>query len=139
MTARALFVPERRLAVALAIAAVLWIVPGIGSLLGATALGAIALGVVIDLFRLPSRHSFRIAREAPESTGLGDDAAISYRFTNATAMPLRALAQDRLPPASPADWAPHGLWWRRTAPQASRSRCAASSGQKTCSGPSACG
>ncbi|MBX3132876.1 MAG: DUF58 domain-containing protein [Gemmatimonadaceae bacterium] len=76
----------------------LWIVPGIGSLLGATALGAIALGVVIDLFRLPSRHSFRIAREAPESTGLGDDAAISYRFTNATAMPLRALAQDRLPP-----------------------------------------
>ncbi|MFN0099559.1 MAG: DUF58 domain-containing protein [Gemmatimonadaceae bacterium] len=92
------FVPERRLAAALAAAAVLWLVPVVGSALGLGTLALIALGVLTDLLRLPSRRSFRIERDAPTSTGLGDDARMEYRFANATGTRVRIVAQDRLPP-----------------------------------------
>ena len=92
------FVPERRLAGALAVAALLWLTPGgIGAPLGAGALALIAVAVAIEIARLPAGGTFRIARTAPAAVGLGDDAAIDYTLTNATGTPVRVLMQDRLP------------------------------------------
>ena len=90
------FVPERRLAGALAVAAILWLLPG-GAALGAGALVLIGVSVFIEIIRLPARGSFRIERAAPQSIGLGDDATISYALVNATGTPVRVVVQDRLP------------------------------------------
>lgn len=97
MTDRSLLVPERRLALALAASAVLWLVPNAGTVLATVALAAITLGVGVDVVRLPTRRRFRITREAPASTGLGDETTLRYRFTNGSATRLHAVAQDRLP------------------------------------------
>ncbi len=94
------FVPERRLAGACAAAALCWLVPGAaGTALGLGAAAALAAGVFVDLWRLPGRRSFRIARDAPSAVGLGDDATMTYRFTNPTGTAVRIVAQDRLPPS----------------------------------------
>lgn len=90
------FVPERRLAGALALAATLWLLPG-GAGLGAGALALLGIAVFIEIVRLPARSSFAIERSAPLAIGLGDDATITYRLTNGTGTPVRVVVQDRLP------------------------------------------
>jgi uncharacterized protein (DUF58 family) len=90
------FVPERRLAGALAVAAILWLLPG-GAALGAGALVLIGVAVFIEVVRLPARGTFLIERTAPQSVGLGDDATITYALVNATRTPVRVVVQDRLP------------------------------------------
>ena len=90
------FVPERRLAGALAVAAILWLLPG-GAALGAAALGLIVLAVFVEIARLPARGSFSIERTAPAAIGLGDDGTMTYRLVNATGTPVRVVVQDRLP------------------------------------------
>ncbi len=92
------FVPERRLALAVALAAVLWLVPVVGPQLGAGALALIGLLVLVELARLPGRAAFTIERDAPASVGLGDVVTVHYRFVNASATPVRVLVQDRMPP-----------------------------------------
>lgn len=96
MRALLAFVPERRLAGALAIAAILWLLPG-GAALGAGALVLIGVAVFIEIVRLPARGTFLIERSAPQSIGLGDDATITYALVNATRTPVRVVVQDRLP------------------------------------------
>lgn len=92
------FVPERRLALALAVAALLWLAPGaLGPALGGGALGTIALAVSLELALLPTGRRFGLAREGPESVGLGDTVALTYRLTNPAAARVRVLMQDRLP------------------------------------------
>ena len=91
------FVPERRLAAALAGCALLWLVPGIGGALGAAALAMLAMLVLVDAARLPSRHTFTIEREAPASVGLGDANGMTYHLVNRSGTPVRARLQDRLP------------------------------------------
>lgn len=90
------FVPERRLAGALAVAAILWLLPG-GAVLGAGALVLIGVSVFIEIIRLPARGSFRIERAAPQSIGLGDDATITYSLVNTSGTAVRVVVQDRLP------------------------------------------
>lgn len=90
------FVPERRLAAAVALAAVLWLLPG-GAGLGAGALALLGVAVCIEIVRLPARGSFALERTAPLALGLGDDATITYRLTNRTDTPVRVVLQDRLP------------------------------------------
>ena len=90
------FVPERRLAGALAVAAILWLLPG-GSWLGAIALMLVAIAVFIEIVRLPARGAFVLERTAPQSIGLGDDATMTYRLVNTSGTAVRAVVQDRLP------------------------------------------
>lgn len=111
------FVPERRLAGALAVAAILWLLPGgLGALLGAGALALIAAAVAIEIVRLPAKGTFRIARSAPTSVGLGDDATMEYSLTNATGTAVRVLVRDRLPGcvAGGLDAATHAVGARAT-------------------------
>ena len=92
------FVPERRLALGLAAAAVLWLLPGTtGPMLGGGAILLLAVAAGIELVRLPSRRTFVLTREAPASVGLGDSVTVTYRLGNATGAALRVVVQDRLP------------------------------------------
>ena len=90
------FVPERRLAGALAVAAILWLVPG-GAALGAGALALVGVAVFIEIVRLPARGTFVLERTAPQSLGLGDDATMTYRLMNASGTAVHVVVQDRLP------------------------------------------
>jgi uncharacterized protein (DUF58 family) len=92
------FVPERRLALGLAAAAVLWLLPGeAGSVAGGGALLFLALAAGFELVRLPGRRTFLLEREAPASVGLGDTVSMTYRLDNATGAALRVAVQDRMP------------------------------------------
>jgi uncharacterized protein (DUF58 family) len=92
------FVPERRLAIGLAAAAVLWLLPGsAGPLLGGGALLLLAVAAGIELARLPGRRTFVLTRESPASVGLGDAITVLYRLGNSTGAALRVVVQDRLP------------------------------------------
>lgn len=92
------FVPERRLALALAVTAVLWLVPApMGPVLGTGALALITLLVATELVRLPLARSFTITREVAPTVGLGDEIALTYRLTNAVGTRLRVVLQDRMP------------------------------------------
>lgn len=92
------FVPERRLALALAVTAVLWLVPApMGPVLGTGALALITLLVSTELVRLPLARSFTITREVAPTVGLGDEIALTYRLTNAVGTRLRVVLQDRMP------------------------------------------
>lgn len=96
MRALLAFVPERRLAAAVAVTALLWLLPG-GGTLGAIALATLLVLTAVDLARLPSRHTFTIERDAPHAVGLGDDATLTYTFENLTGTPVRVTVRDRLP------------------------------------------
>lgn len=92
------FVPERRLALALAVTAVLWLVPApLGPALGTGALALITLLVATELVRLPLARSFTITREVAPTVGLGDEIALTYHLTNAVGTRLRVVLQDRMP------------------------------------------
>ncbi|MBK7908155.1 MAG: DUF58 domain-containing protein [Gemmatimonadetes bacterium] len=91
-------VPERRLALAVAAGAVLWLLPApVGPALGAAAWVAILVAAGIEFTRLPGRRSFVITREAPVSVGLGDTVTVTYRLQNPRGATLRVLLQDRMP------------------------------------------
>jgi uncharacterized protein (DUF58 family) len=73
------FSPERRLALVVALAAPLWLLPGrAGSVAVAAALGGIALLAAVDLALLPSRKGISVSRELPDSVGIGDTVAGVY-------------------------------------------------------------
>lgn len=96
------FVPERRLAAALALTAPLWLLPGVlGPVAGVAALAAVLLAAGVDLVLLPSRSGLEVAREAPESVGLGDGVDGAYEVASRWARPLRVELHDDLPPAVP--------------------------------------
>ena len=92
------FVPERRLAAALAVTAGLWLAPApMGALLGSGALVLLAGLVASECVRLPLARSLRITRDASPTIGLGDELAFTYRLENATATAVRVVLQDRMP------------------------------------------
>ncbi len=67
------FSPERRLAMLVAIASPLWLIPGrAGYAAGGAALGALAILAVIDWAMLPSRRAISVTRELAEKVGIGD-------------------------------------------------------------------
>ncbi len=67
------FSPERRLAVLVAAASLLWLLPGrAGAIAAETAVGLLLLGAGIDFALLPARAALRVTRALPESVGIGD-------------------------------------------------------------------
>ncbi len=71
------FSPERRLALLVALASLLWLIPG-GAVVSATALGVIALLAALDCALLPPRRGLTLTRELPEMVGIGDTVEGSY-------------------------------------------------------------
>jgi uncharacterized protein (DUF58 family) len=77
------FVPERRLAAAVAVAALLWLLPApVGGWAGLTLLLALVLAVAVEALRLPNAATLLLSRESPTHVGLGDDEQMTYRVEN---------------------------------------------------------
>jgi uncharacterized protein (DUF58 family) len=81
---RVRFSPERRLAVLVAGASLLWLLPGrAGAIAAETAIGLLLLGAAIDLALLPARAALRVTRTLPESVGIGDMVDGTYTVESA--------------------------------------------------------
>jgi uncharacterized protein (DUF58 family) len=94
------FVPERRLALAVAAASPLWLLPGrIGVIAGAAALAAIVLCAAADVVLLPARGGLTIVREAPRGVGIGDRVDGIYIVASHWRGALVVRLFDKLPPA----------------------------------------
>ncbi|MFO0271508.1 MAG: DUF58 domain-containing protein [Gemmatimonadota bacterium] len=94
---RLTIVPEPRLAAAVAAAAVPWLLPGgLGMVAGAVAVAAVGAALVADFVLLPGPRAVRIAREVPDTIGLGDDVAATVRVENDTPRVLAATVGDQL-------------------------------------------
>ena len=92
------FSPEPRLAVALALVAPLWLVPGrAGNIIGGVAIGVVLLLVVVDVLMLPARRGIRVSREVPESIGIGDEESGSFTLANRASHTLVVTLEDSLP------------------------------------------
>ena len=92
------FSPEPRLAIALALAAPLWLLPGnAGTLLVFAALAVLLLLVIADVLLLPARGAVSVAREAPDSIGIGDRDDGLVRLVNRTSRRLAITVQDAMP------------------------------------------
>ena len=93
-------VPTDRLALAVAAAALLWLVPGsLGTSLSLGALAAILVAAAVDFVLLPSRGAVELTREIPESIGLGEAEPVRYRVRSLARLPLRLSLVDLLPAA----------------------------------------
>jgi uncharacterized protein (DUF58 family) len=93
-------VPQRRLALLLALAAPLWLLPGrAGVIGGGAALGAILAGAAVDLALLPGRRALSITREAPPSVGIGDAVDGAYVIVSHAPRALVVRLVDKLPAA----------------------------------------
>ncbi len=68
---RVRFAPERRLALLVALAALLWMIPG-GGAVGAATLGVISLCAALDWALLPPRRALTLTRTLPDTVGIGD-------------------------------------------------------------------
>jgi uncharacterized protein (DUF58 family) len=89
--------PERRLALMVALSAVLWMIPGrAGTLAGGGALALIAILTSADFALLPSRRALTCARVLPESVGIGDTVEGAYTFESRWPRALTLDVQDRL-------------------------------------------
>ncbi|HKS05569.1 MAG TPA: DUF58 domain-containing protein [Gemmatimonadaceae bacterium] len=93
-------VPERRLAVSLALAAPLWLIPGLaGRMLAVGALVAIAVCVIADMFRLPPARAIGVTRVVPATVGIGDTVDGSYAVAPRWAHALDIHLYDEIPVA----------------------------------------
>ena len=92
------FVPERRLAAAVAVAALLWLLPApLGGWAGLALLLGLVLATAVEALRLPNASTLQLTREAPTHVGLGDDEQMTYRVENRGGVGLTVTLQDRLP------------------------------------------
>jgi uncharacterized protein (DUF58 family) len=95
------FVPERRLALAVAGAAPLWLLPGrAGLIAGGAAVGLILIAVGIDLVLLPTRRSLVVTRAAPPHVGIAEETTGHYLLASGWRRTLRAELADELPPGA---------------------------------------
>lgn len=94
------FAPERRLAVAVAVASLLWLLPGqVGILAGSGALTLLLLAAAVDLLLLPTRGALAITRDAPPRIGIGDTSAAALLVQSASPRALELVLADELPAA----------------------------------------
>jgi uncharacterized protein (DUF58 family) len=89
--------PTPRAAGAVLALSLLWLIPRAGDFLAVGGLVAVAVCVIFDYLRLPKRTDLSIQRQLPETLGLGDTAAIEYRFESSWLWPIHAQLFDRLP------------------------------------------
>jgi uncharacterized protein (DUF58 family) len=106
--------PTNRLAQIVAIAAVLWLLPGSAGLAtGAFGLVVVGALAVFDYVRLPRANSIDVSRSIPDPIGLGDRVEIEYTIGSRWRWPLVARLSDEIPtgiatsiPAEPLDLGP---------------------------------
>ncbi len=94
------FAPTPRLARALAVAAVLWLLPGrAGTVAGTAGLAVLLVAAAVDLVRLPPRRLLDVTRVAPGTVGIGDHAAGSYLVSSRWPRAVWVEVYDRFPAA----------------------------------------
>ena len=93
------FAPTRRLALALALAAPLWLLSGwrVGSYLAAFVLLALVVALVVDVAVLPVRDDLEVRRELTDTVGVGDRADGTYTLSSRWGRRLHATMFDVLP------------------------------------------
>jgi uncharacterized protein (DUF58 family) len=93
------FIPTRRLALAVAVVAPLWLLGiwKVGTIVAALTLLAILIVVVVDIAILPARDDIDVQRVLAETIGVGDHAEGSYTLSSRWGRPLRATVFDALP------------------------------------------
>ena len=93
------FTPTRRLALAVACAAPLWLLSGwpIGLIVSVAALVAILIALAVDVAMLPERDDIDVRREFPDTVGVGDSAAGRYLISSRWGRTLYATIYDGLP------------------------------------------
>ena len=110
------FSPERRLALVVALASLLWLTPG-GAVAGAAALGVIALLTALDFALLPPRHGLILSRELPDTVGIGDTVDGSYTLQSHWP---RAMTVDLIDHPSPLVSGGAGRTFTTIAPRTAR-------------------
>ncbi|MBA3891643.1 MAG: DUF58 domain-containing protein [Gemmatimonadaceae bacterium] len=91
---------EPRLALACALVAPLWFIPGVaGLVLGGAGLAAVVVATIVDWMRLPGREYLAVEREVPESLGLGDETPIRYVVQSRWRRDVTVRIADELPDA----------------------------------------
>jgi uncharacterized protein (DUF58 family) len=94
------FVPERRLALCVAVTALLWLLPGrVGTIAGSAALAALVLLAAIDIVLLPTRKGLTVDRAVPPSVGIGDHVEGACAVASHWPRALTLELADQLPPA----------------------------------------
>jgi len=95
------FVPTRRLALAVAIVAPLWLLSrlpgGVWIAFGAALL--LVLVALVDVAMLPALRDLEVERRLEPTIGVGDDAELHYRIESRWARPLVVSLHDALPAA----------------------------------------
>jgi uncharacterized protein (DUF58 family) len=93
------FVPTRRLALAVAVAAPLWLLSASRAGFWLVVLVSVALlvAVTLDLVMLPAARDLALERTVPGTIGVGDRAEAAYRVTSRWGRPLYAALFDALP------------------------------------------
>ncbi|MFL5605639.1 MAG: DUF58 domain-containing protein, partial [Gemmatimonadaceae bacterium] len=92
-------VPTRRLAVAVALLAPLWLLSWLPLVrwLPVVALAALVVAVVLDIALLPTARDALVDRMLEPTIGVGDDAELRYRVTSAWGRPLGVSLHEALP------------------------------------------
>ncbi len=93
------FTPTRRLAVALALAAPVFLLSGwpVGLWLARAVVLFVVIALVVDVAMLPRRSDVDVHREFPDTVGVGDHGSGRYRVTSHWGQPLWATLFDDLP------------------------------------------
>ena len=93
------YAPTRRLALAAALAAPLWLVSGsaVGAWVASAATALLALAAAADILRAPGARDLLVERELPGEVGLGDAASGSYHVRSLWHRPLDVELYDALP------------------------------------------
>lgn len=90
--------PERRLASAVAVLSILWLLPGrVGPEVAAAGLALVVGLSLADLIRLPGRSDLRVERELPAEVGIGELVSASYLITSRWGRRVRARIIDEIP------------------------------------------
>ena len=86
-------IPTRRLAVAVAITGLLWLLPGtVGIYAGLAGIAVLAILVAVDWVLLPGKRGILIEREVPPAVGIGDRAHGTYTVRSAWPRPVNSAA-----------------------------------------------
>ena len=94
-------VPTRRLALVLALLAPLWLASStrVGTIIAWTAVVLVLAAVTLDIASLPSQRDLDVAREFPETVGVGDRVEGSYRLVSRWGRRVFATLFDAIPGA----------------------------------------
>ena len=94
------FVPTRKLALWLACAAVVWVIPVPAPwslILSASIVIAVFAAGLWDALQLPTADAIRVERSAPAQLGSGDDDLMTYTISSAWPRDVRAVFAERVP------------------------------------------